>query len=76
MSSCVRDSLFAPSLSIVPFLLSLFSCLANEATYALTWKICGLCEGFLTVFTLIAQHLHKEGTKKEERGRKVAAFAM
>lgn len=78
MSSCVRDSFpFSPSLSLVPFLLSLFSaCLANEATYALTWKICGLCEGFLTVFTLIAQHLHKEGTKKEERGRKVAAFAM
>lgn len=69
MSSCVRDSLFSPSAFLFPLFccLSVSACLANEATYALTWKICGLCEGFLTVFTLIAQHLHKEGTKKEEK---------
>lgn len=59
MSTCVRDSsFFFVVVSFVLVFLSLFSaCLANEATYALTWKICG--STFLTVFTLIAQHLHK-----------------
>jgi len=41
-----------------------FGFLANEATYALTWKICGpffCCLGIvLGVFTLIAPHLHKD----------------
>lgn len=83
MSDCVRDSSFFFVVSFV-FLFSFFfflsACLANEATYALTWKICG--PTFLTVFTLIAQHLHKGSNANEReisRGRgkkKVAAFAM
>jgi len=58
---------------------------ANEATYALTWKICGLffCavwETFSGVFTLIASHLHKDistgGSKGILKQRKGRAFTI